>query len=363
MNLLSIIIPTWNRKPLLEVCIDSIASQVKGLPVSLLVSDHGSTDGTFAFLKEKERQYPFMELFVCRRLDPPDFSHNFKFAFDLPSTPFTWTFGDDDKMLPGALEKVVSILDERVPFVHVGEVSRTKNTMQVLEGSMIENCNKIGLLDFTGFITGNIIRTDKLKAAVNSPNWDGYATTAFPQSLSLLESLFYDNTAFIDFGLIEAQDRELSGPLRTEDDRGMRWFTQNIGARYSYIIPQIRIVLDTVGHKEALKLPFFRYLSYYLWDRFIQDTISTYSGMVMNAPHDVFIHEPLWELFAGMADYLSKEDGEAVRKSIMQGKDVLDFHQNAIHELNKAGRMLDDFVNAHSKHLFPYLYLGEVGEH
>ena len=360
--LLTVVIPTWNRKPLVEVAIDSICSQIGKLPVELIVSDHGSTDGTFEMLKEKRKTYPMLNPYVCRRVKEPDFSHNFQFAFGLPESRWTWTFGDDDKMLPGALEKVVQILDDRVPFVHVGESSRTKNTMKVVEGTMMENCNDLGFLDFTGFITGNIIRSDKLKSAVNSANWDLYAQSAFPQSLSLLEALAYDYSAFIDYGMIEAQDRELSGNLRTEDDRGQRWANANIGARYSYIIPALKVLLKHINYDKPLKPSFFRYLSYYLWDRFALDTISTYTGMVINAPHDVFVHHFLWDLFAEMADFLDEENKAKVKAEIYAGRDMMDQHMEAVAAMNKAGQAMDEYCSRHMTDQFPYNYIGAIGE-
>ena len=137
---------------------------------------------------------------------------------------------------------------------------------------------------------------------------------------------------------------------------------QNIGARYSYCIPLIRTMLDTIGYTKPLKPSFFRYLSYYLWDRFAMDTISTYTGMVMNAPHDIFVHEDLWDLFAGMADYLDEENRKKVRDEIYRGKAVIDQHQAAVHAMNEAGRVMDEYCKAHMTDQFPYNYIGAIGE-
>jgi glycosyltransferase involved in cell wall biosynthesis len=353
-------IPTWNRKPILDITLESICSQVEDLPVEVIVSDHGSTDGTFQMIQEKRKKYPFILPYVCRRQNPSDFSHNFKFTFGLPESKWTWTFGDDDIMLPGALKKVLSILDERVPFIHVGEISRTNNSMEVIEGQMIDLCNKIGLLDFTGFITGNVVRSDKLQAAVNSPNWDKYAVSAFPQSLSLLESLFYDNVAFIDYALIEAQDRDRHSPLRMEDDRGGRWAAENIGMRYCYVVPAIRTVLDCVGHKEPLFPSFFRYLNTYLWDRFAIDTINNYTDMIMKHPNDVFVHHFIWDAFAEMADYLNEENKVKVKGEIYAGRDIIDLHIAAIQKMNEVGVKLDEYCQRRMTPQFPYNYIGKI---
>ena len=52
-TLLSICIPTWNRKERLKRLLERIASEAKGLEheVEVCVSDNGSTDGTRDFLE------------------------------------------------------------------------------------------------------------------------------------------------------------------------------------------------------------------------------------------------------------------------------------------------------------------------
>ena len=357
---LTIVIPTWNRKPLVSVAIDSICSQIGDKSVEVYVSDHGSTDGTFEMLKEKH--WPMLRLFVCGRIEQPDFSDNFQFSFGLAESEWTWTFGDDDFMIPGALERVLPLLTKERSFLHVGEAARSRSTLELREGSLIDLCNDLGFLDITGFITGNIVRTEKLKEAVNSENWAEYAKTAFPQSLSLLEACGNDNSAFFDCAVVEAQDRNLSGPLRQEDDRGQRWARTNIGARYSYIIPLVQKALDKLNYKKPLKPSFWRYQSYYLWDRFINDTVNTYSHQIMASPENDIEHHFLWDLFAGMADYLDFDNRLKVRAELFKGRSVIDDHLKAIKELNRMGAVLDEYVMSHSKEIFPFNYIGSIGD-
>lgn len=49
----SVIIPSWNGKDLLDDCLKSIIQNIKEIPAEIIVVDNGSTDGTREFLSEK----------------------------------------------------------------------------------------------------------------------------------------------------------------------------------------------------------------------------------------------------------------------------------------------------------------------
>ncbi len=52
MNILSIIILTWNGLELTKNCVNSIIATVKTIPLELIFVDNGSTDGTLDYFKE-----------------------------------------------------------------------------------------------------------------------------------------------------------------------------------------------------------------------------------------------------------------------------------------------------------------------
>lgn len=57
----SVVIPTYNRKPILEKCLRALERQQFGLPVSgyeVIVVDDGSTDGTLEWLQANSEQLP-----------------------------------------------------------------------------------------------------------------------------------------------------------------------------------------------------------------------------------------------------------------------------------------------------------------
>ena len=59
MMVLSVIIPTWNRRALLGDCLASILAHTQGLEYELIVVDNGSSDGTAGMI---ERDFPSVRL-------------------------------------------------------------------------------------------------------------------------------------------------------------------------------------------------------------------------------------------------------------------------------------------------------------
>ena len=57
MRILAAVV-TYNREKLLERCIDHLKKQTRP-PDDIVVINNGSTDGTLAMLKRKNRQHPF----------------------------------------------------------------------------------------------------------------------------------------------------------------------------------------------------------------------------------------------------------------------------------------------------------------
>jgi glycosyltransferase involved in cell wall biosynthesis len=60
--LLAVCIPTHNRRIVLEECLASVLPQAGALGVGVIVSDNGSSDGTWQALETLKRQYPWMQI-------------------------------------------------------------------------------------------------------------------------------------------------------------------------------------------------------------------------------------------------------------------------------------------------------------
>src|SRR6266446_8826045 len=112
--LLSICIPTYNRAALLKSALAALTPQVVALgsKVELLVSDNCSPDGTKEVVECAQRSCP-----IRYRRNEENFGGLYNFvntASEFARGDFSWILGDDDLIRPGAVAKIVSII-ERFP--------------------------------------------------------------------------------------------------------------------------------------------------------------------------------------------------------------------------------------------------------
>lgn len=114
--IISICIPTFNGEATLSETIDSILKQDVNL--ELIISDGGSSDNTLEIVGSMTDHR--LKLFrTSEKLSPQD---NWNRAARLGSTPFLKIMGQDDVLLPGALEKELHALSSEegsgVAFVY-----------------------------------------------------------------------------------------------------------------------------------------------------------------------------------------------------------------------------------------------------
>lgn len=60
----SIVIPTYNRLPILQKCLQAMEAQNFTTPYEIVVVDDGSTDGTVEFLQSHPQQFPHVRLIL-----------------------------------------------------------------------------------------------------------------------------------------------------------------------------------------------------------------------------------------------------------------------------------------------------------
>ncbi|MFN5855391.1 MAG: glycosyltransferase family 2 protein, partial [Pseudanabaenaceae cyanobacterium] len=58
----SVVIPTYNRLPILQKCLRAMEAQQFDQPYELVVIDDGSTDGTVDFLQRHREEFPHVRL-------------------------------------------------------------------------------------------------------------------------------------------------------------------------------------------------------------------------------------------------------------------------------------------------------------
>ena len=174
--LLTIAIPTYNRARYLSALLHSLSEQVgKDSRVELLISDNASSDETpelIDSLKDKD--------VLCRYIRNqenigPD--KNFLQCYTEASGKYVWIVGDDDMILPGAVERIVSQLStEDYDLVYVNSVFLTgesavpelaRMTRPVVYTDSIAFARRIHV--FFTFISGNIVNKSRIEKTAHKP--------------------------------------------------------------------------------------------------------------------------------------------------------------------------------------------------
>jgi glycosyltransferase involved in cell wall biosynthesis len=282
-------IPTWNRAQQLFDCVTSIAEQK---PDAIFISDNYSNDQTPEVCNILKVKYPFITFI---RLPEHVFAEeNFKKVVSLAEGDYIWTFGDDDILLPGALDFARRLLEHGLDFYHVAEESRS-GKIGAKKGTLLELCCNYGFLDVTGFMTGNIVRAEKLKVACATKNWGVYAHSAFAHSLAMLEVLAHCEATLIDIPMIRAAQES---PETIE-----RWKLEQTTGRYIFIVEGLIVLRDAGIIPDKLPEKFFRYLN----GTFIKRMMNDYLARTFNPEIPVTDHE--WKCFEEIIRFIDEPRG------------------------------------------------------
>jgi hypothetical protein len=106
--LLTVCIPTHNRREVLEECLKSVLPQADALGVGVCVSDNGSSDGTWQVLETLKGEYPWMQ--IMRHTRDIGYRDNLTGVVLSSHARYVWPLGDKYILFPGALEFVVGEL-------------------------------------------------------------------------------------------------------------------------------------------------------------------------------------------------------------------------------------------------------------
>jgi abequosyltransferase len=109
-TVISICIPTYNRKDYLRELLQEIANQSNAqFCYEVCISDNNSTDGTKEFIDNYKANSPFPIKFRKNELNVGAYINIIK-AAELATGEYTWLFGDDDSFVSGALEGIYRMI-------------------------------------------------------------------------------------------------------------------------------------------------------------------------------------------------------------------------------------------------------------
>ena len=131
---LSICVPTYNRAQHLADCLRSIRSLTSRSTTTLqvCVSDNGSADDTEQVVRAAQAEMPIRYRRNPRNLGIPQ---NFLNVVEMADGDFVWLVGDDDLLMPHALEAIVSLIEHN-PDVDFFYVERMRKGSEVVCGQV-----------------------------------------------------------------------------------------------------------------------------------------------------------------------------------------------------------------------------------
>ena len=283
-----------------------------------------------------------------------DYSTAFREMFcEARESEWVWTFGDDDRLLPGALEFILRELVHKetdLQFVHVAETRRASGGNGIHRGTLIDLCNAFGWIDMTGFITGNITRGQRLYEAAQTPRWNRYAKSSFVQSAALLEELAHDQCALFDFACIEPQ-RDDNG---TSPDTMQKWREQNIDVRYQFAAECIEAMFEDGILTQPLETKFFRYLSYDLMGRFLSHFAADYANQ------GILYDDMTWARVEKLGLFLrDKEAAQKLHEDCTAIRDITILHSGLKANLETLLQRLAQIAQRRNEFPYPYPFVGQ----
>lgn len=117
---ISICIPTYNRAPHLANCLNSIIKNKKRFSgdFQVCVSDNCSTDDTEEVVRRAQAD---IEIKYHKNNENMGIPRNFLNVVEMAKGEFVWLIGDDDLLLPCAIEEIINLIDahKEVDFFYI----------------------------------------------------------------------------------------------------------------------------------------------------------------------------------------------------------------------------------------------------
>ncbi len=316
--MLTFAIPTYNRPVHIAVLLDNLAAEIASVDVDvrILIRDDCSGSDVATAIEGFASNYPG-SLQLIKGTERMGAMGNFSRLFVLPETEWTWILGDDDKLLPGSLKMVIELLKakgDRLKYLHVAEDTRcTKDRPPALfTGDLLGMCNALGWLEMTGFMSGNIVRSEYLRKGFQSPHLEVYQQSSFVHSLALLEALAHEPAAFLDAPIIATQDAEQTAETKR------RWKQGNVAMGYNRLVDGLECLIAKGVLPRRLETDFFRYHRGTLVSRLLYSFyVEVYGGTGA-------IAEIEWQRLERLAALFPPHDHLAALEAIEEGRLYLD---------------------------------------
>jgi GT2 family glycosyltransferase len=141
MNAISVVLGTYNRRESVQRAVESILRETER-PVTVFVTDAGSTDGTVEYL-ESVRSEQLVPILRGEKLGQ---ARAYNEVFSQVTTPYVCWLSDDNEVVNHGLDEAAAVLDERPD---IGMVALKVRDMQgpFVEAPYIGGVSAIGVLN------------------------------------------------------------------------------------------------------------------------------------------------------------------------------------------------------------------------
>lgn len=339
-------IPTWNRGVKLERCIRTMIQQIietqSSHLVGIFVSDNCSDDDTPIRLNKLRTEFPGI-IETYRPDHHRENGHdNFEIVFRNTPSEYIWIFGDDDYLLPGGLKAVLNVvLQNKNPgYIHAGHGWLKPHSGNIYSGTLVSFANKMGYNQLMGWITSMIIRRDVAHAMVNLSQWPTYKECSFPITSGLLHVNAHLPSIIIDHPIAEPMEAQTKEDIE-------RWAKGNTAWRYFLLVDSLKIIFQEGRLTEKLKPGFFKYLNYYLWDRF---TVNMIAGHLSGTPFP----DKGWDnilLMSEMVDDINT--AKQIRNSVNTARKLCELHGTLKGQISGIEQVLVNMANETNKPVLP----------
>jgi abequosyltransferase len=174
--LLTIAIPAYERPKELGILLDSIAGQFAGHEgkLEVIVSDDASAPETDSVVSEFQQIFPIRYIKNTRNLG---MDGNFLQCFGEARGKYVWLFGDDDVLLPGAVEAALELCKQAPHLIHFHSVSfrgdftlaehSTQSVKITVYKSAIEFARSVNIM--ITFLSGTIASKEYFLSKTHTP--------------------------------------------------------------------------------------------------------------------------------------------------------------------------------------------------
>lgn len=332
-------IPTWNRADKLKVCLDSILSQVVD-GIKIAVYNNSSDDETENVLKAYSAKYPCIKYKTgTNHVKAQD---SFRNAWLMAETKFMWMFGDDDLLATNGLATVMDVLKRKdVEFIKAAEFTRCNGENRTYFSTTLDLCSAFGFVEMTGFISGNICKTDKLHEVLKHD--EQYKAASYYQSLVILDALADSKAAFINAPIVDLQER-----IQTNETCA-RWYKEDVPLHYVDIGDGLVFMRDKGRIPAKLSKDFFRYLD---GNMFAKVLFNFYDHSVRQKS---YIEQTYWDKVDKMVSFL--EDGEKVEKIIPAFRKSIELYVDSLNKSDEILIMVKETHDPSNDVVYPFNYV------